>query len=435
MVDRSAKVPEERVSILKTTLENGLTVLLKEVHTAPVTSFWIWYRVGSGREHVGITGISHWVEHMLFKGTPRWPKGTADKAISREGGIWNGATWYDFTTYYATLPAEKIELELDIEADRMTGALFEVQEVEAERTVIISERQGAENDPLFLLGEEVMAAAFRVHPYGHETLGHMCDLQQMTRDDLYRFYKTYYVPNNALAVAVGDFEAGQMLDLIRRHFGSIPSGPLPGTATPEEPPQRGERRVTVEGEGNTAYLSVVFHTPPPVSEDFHPLVVLDAVLSGASGMTIFGGGGTNKTSRLYRALVDTELAADVSGSLIPTVDPFVYSITATVRAGRTPAEVEERLWAELERVTREPILEEELQKAIQQARAQFAYSSESVTGQAFWLGWSEIFADYTWFEAYLDHLRAVTPEDVLRVAQAYLRRANATVGWYVPVEE
>ncbi len=151
------------MSVLKTQLDNGLTVLLREVHTAPVASFWVWYRVGSGKEHVGITGISHWVEHMLFKGTPRWPKGTADKAISREGGMWNGATWYDFTTYYATLPAERIELELEIEADRMTGALFDPKEVEAERTVIISERQGAENDPLFLLSEEAVS-------YTHLTL-------------------------------------------------------------------------------------------------------------------------------------------------------------------------------------------------------------------------------------------------------------------------
>ncbi len=137
---------------------------------------------------------------------------------------------------------------------------------------------------------------------------------------------------------------------------------MPYRASPVEPPQRGERRVVVEGEGNTAYFTVVFHTPPPTDGDFHPLVVLDAVLSGASGMTLFGNGGTNKTSRLYRALVDTELAADVSGSLIPTVDPFVYSLTATVRTGRTPAEVEERLWAELERVAAEPIREEELRK-------------------------------------------------------------------------
>jgi len=428
----SAMTAEEFVNILKTSLDNGLTVLLKEVHTAPVASFWIWYRVGSGREHLGITGISHWVEHMLFKGTPRWPKGTADKAISREGGMWNGATWYDFTTYYATLPADKIELELEIEADRMTGALFEPQEVESERTVIISERQGAENDPLFLLGEEVMAAAFRVHPYGHETLGHMCDLMGMTRDDLYRHYRTYYVPNNAVAVAVGDFQPEEMLERIRQHFGQVSPGELPTPPRPVEPPQRGERRVTLEGEGNTAYFSVVFHAPAATEPDFYPLVVLDSVLTGASGMTIFGGGGTNKSSRLYRALVDAELATQVSGSLIPTADPFVYSLTATVRAGHTPAEVEERLWAELERAAAEPITDEELDKAIKQAKAQFAYSSESVTGQAFWLGWSEIFADHTWFEQYLERLSAVTPEEVRRVAEKYLRRSNSTVGWYVP---
>ncbi|HHS96455.1 MAG TPA: insulinase family protein [Chloroflexi bacterium] len=420
------------MSTIKTTLDNGLTVLLRDVHTAPVASFWVWYRVGSGKEHVGITGISHWVEHMLFKGTPKWPKGTADKAISREGGMWNGATWYDFTTYYATLPAEKIELEMEIEADRMTGALFDPKEVEAERTVIISERQGAENDPLFLLSEEVMAAAFRVHPYGHETLGHMCDLQTMTRDDLYNHYRTYYVPSNAIAVAVGDFDPDRILDLIHKHFGSIPAGGLPSDRRPVEPPQRGERRVVLEGEGNTAYFTVVFHTPPASHPDFYPLVVLDTVLTGASGMTLFGGGGTNKSSRLYRALVDTELATQISGSLVPTVDPFVYSITATVRAKRTPAEVEERLWEELEKVRKESITDEELEKAIKQAKAQFAYSSESVTGQAFWLGWSEVFADYTWFENYLDRLSAVTPEDVRRVAEEYLRRSNSTVGWYVP---
>ncbi len=423
------------MSVFKTRLDNGLTVLLKEVHTAPVASFWIWYRVGSGREHLGITGISHWVEHMLFKGTPRWPKGTADKAISREGGMWNGATWYDFTTYYATLPADKIELELSIEADRMTGALFEPEEVESERTVIISERQGAENDPLFLLGEEVMAASFRVHPYGHETLGHMCDLEGMTREDLYSYYRSYYVPNNAVAVAVGDFRSEEMLERIREHFGSIPPRELPRTHRPAEPPQHGERRVVLEGEGYTAYLTLVFHAPPATDPDFYPLVVLDSVLTGASGMTIFGGGGTNKSSRLYRALVDTELAAQVSGSLIPTVDPFVYSLTATVRAGRTPQEVEERLWVELERAMAEPITEEELGKAIKQAKAQFAYSSESVTGQAFWLGWSEVFADYLWFEQYLDRLGAVTLEEVRRVAEKYLRRSNATVGWYVPNEQ
>ncbi len=420
---------------IKTTLDNGLTVLVKESHTAPVASFWVWYRVGSRNEHTGITGISHWVEHMVFKGTPQFPKGTADKAIAREGGVFNGMTWYDFTTYFATLPAERIELALRIEADRMVNALFDPEEVAAERTVIISERQGAENDPEFLLGEELLAAAFRVHPYGIETLGHMCDLETLTREQLYAHYRTYYTPSNALAVAVGDFDAGEMLRLIAQHFGAIPPGPAIPPITAVEPPQKGERRVTYEGEGNVAYLQVVFRAPGVRDPDFFALVVLSAALSGASGLAFFGGGLTNHSSRLYKALVETELAADVSGSLAPTVDPFVYGISATVRPDRTPAEVEETLDKELTRVLTEPITREELEKAIKQAKAQFAYSSESVTGQALWLGYSEIFADYTWFENYLANLSAVTTEDVARVAQMVLRRSNRTVGWYVPMSK
>ena len=417
---------------VKTQLPNQLTVLVKEAHAAPVASFWVWYRVGSRNEHLGITGSSHWVEHMLFKGTQAFPKGVAEKAIAREGGTFNGMTWYDFTTYFATLPAGRIKLALRIEADRMVNSLFDPDETAAERTVIISERQGAENNPEFLLNEELMAAAFRVHPYGTDTVGHMCDLETMTRDQLYAHYRTYYAPNNAVAVAVGDFDADAMLRLVEQHFGVIPDGPDVPPVTAVEPPQRGERRVTVEGEGNVAYLQMVFRAPTVHGPDFFALTALDAALTGASGMTFFGGGLTNKSSRLYKALVTTELAAGISGSLPPTVAPFVYSLSAVVRAGRTPAEVEEALDAELAGVTAEPVTPEELAKAIKQAKAQFAYSSESVTAQALWMGFSEVFADYTWFENYIANLSAVTVEDVQRVAQKYLKQSNRTVGWYVP---
>lgn len=417
---------------VKTQLPNQLTVLVKEAHAAPVASFWVWYRVGSRNEHLGITGSSHWVEHMLFKGTQAFPKGVAEKAIAREGGTFNGMTWYDFTTYFATLPAGRIKLALRIEADRMVNSLFDPDETAAERTVIISERQGAENNPEFLLNEELMAAAFRVHPYGTDTVGHMCDLETMTRDQLYAHYRTYYAPNNAVAVAVGNFDADAMLRLIEQHFGVIPDGPDVPPVTAVEPPQRGERRVTVEGEGNVAYLQMVFRVPTVHEPDFFALTALDAALTGASGMTFFGGGLTNKSSRLYKALVTTELAAGISGSLLPTVAPFVYSLSAVVRAGRTPAEVEEALHAELARVTAEPVTPEELAKAIKQAKAQFAYSSESVTAQALWMGFSEVFADYSWFENYIANLSAVTVEDVQRVAQKYLKQSNRTVGWYVP---
>jgi zinc protease len=418
--------------VVKTELTNGLSVLIKEVHTAPVASFWIWYRVGSRNEHLGITGISHWAEHMLFKGTPTFPKGTTDKAISREGGVFNGMTWYDFTTYYATLPADRVELQVRIEADRMANALFDPDEVASERTVIISERQGAENNPEFLLGEELMAAAFRVHPYGTETIGHMCDLETMTRDQLLSHYRTYYTPSNSVAVAVGDFDSDEMLGLVERHFSGIASGPDIPRVTAVEPPQKGERRVTLEGDGNVAYFHVVFRAPPVHHSDFFALTVLDAILTGASGLAIFGGGTTNKSSRLYKALVASELAIAISGSLIPTIDPFVYSFSAVVRTGHTQAEVEEALDVELTRIADEPITQEELLKAIKQTKAQFAYSSESVTGQALWIGFSEVFADHTWFENYIAKLSTVTVDDVQRAAQQYLKPSNRTVGRYVP---
>jgi zinc protease len=420
------------VSFLKTTLDNGLVVLAKEIHAAPVASFWVWYRVGSRDEYTGITGISHWVEHMLFKGTPTFPKGVAEKAIAREGGMFNGMTAYDFTTYFATLPAVHIELALRIEADRMANALFDPDEVAAERSVIISERQGAENAPEFSLNEELMAAAFRVHPYGNDIVGHMCDLETMARDQLRAHYCTYYTPRNALAVAVGAFDADEMVRLIERHFGAVPDGPDIPVVNAIEPPQRGERRVTREGEGQVSYFQMVVRAPSVHESDFFALTVLDAILSGASGMTFFGGNLTNKSSRLYKALVAAELATGVSGSLIPTVDPFVYSIFAVVRAGRALAELEGALNAEIERVIAEPVTQQELSKAIKQAKAQFAYSSESVTSQALWLGFSEIFADYTWLENYIANLSAVTAADVQRVAQSYLKQSNRTVGWYVP---
>jgi zinc protease len=421
-----------RPPLLKTRLDNGLHVLIQEAHSAPVASFWVWYRVGSRNEHAGITGISHWVEHMLFKGTPAFPRGGADAAIAREGGVFNAMTWYDFTAFFATLPAPRIELALRIEADRMVNSLFDPQELAAERTVVISERHGNENDPQFVLGEEVLAAAFRVHPYGHPTIGHMCDLETMDRDQLYGHYRTYYRPQNAVAVAVGDFDAGAMLDLIQQHFSPLPGSQDPPPVTEAEPEQRGERRVVVEGDGDVAYLQVLHRAPGALHPDFAALTVLDAVLSGPSGMAVFSGVTSNRSSRLYRALVTTELAAAVSGSVVPTVDPFVYSLSAVVRQNRTPDEVEAAMLAELERTTAEPVSSEDLAKAVKQARAEIAYSSESVTGLARWLGFSEMVADYTWFEEYVARLSKVTVEDVQRVASEVLGRSGRTVGWYVP---
>lgn len=420
------------MTVSKHILDNGLVVLLKESRHAPVTTFWIWYRVGSRNEVPGITGIAHWAEHMLFKGSESFPKGEIDTQIARNGGLMNGLTWLDFTTFFETLPADRADLGLRIEADRMANALFDPAEVELERSVIISERQGAENEPVFLLGEEVQGAAFRVHPYHHETIGDLCDLERITREDLWRHYENYYGPDNAVAVAVGDFDSPQMLARIEELFGPIPARSVDATIHRLEPPQRGERRVTLEGPGQTAYLQVGYHAPAAGDGDFFPMVVLTAILSGPTGMNLFAGSPPNRSSRLYKALVETGLAAGVSGSMPPMLDPYLYSVVATVRSGQTLEDVEAALDAELERVLTEPISSAELQTAIKQAKAQFAYSSESVTNQGFWLGYSAIVADTEWFHSFLDHLAAVTVEDVLRVANLYLPRRNRVVGHYVP---
>lgn len=419
-------------SIRKVVLGNGLTVLLREMHHAPVASFWMWYRVGSRNEHAGITGISHWVEHMLFKGTPTYPQGEFDKAVSREGGMFNGMTWIDFTTYFETLPSDRIDLALRVEADRMVHAVFDPDETETERTVIISERQGNENSPGFLLGEALQAAAFQAHSYHHSVIGWQCDLETMTRDQLYAHYRTYYAPNNAIVAVVGDFDAGEMLARIEELFGSIPPGPPLPAFTHREPPQRGERRVQVEGPGATSYVEIGYHAPPATHPDYYPLVVLDTILGGAKGMSLWGGGTANRSSRLYKALVETELAVDADCAISSTIDPFLFSLSATVRQGHSPAEVEAALLAQVQRMLDEPVSEAELHKAIKQTKAQFAYSSESVTDQAYWLGFSELVADIHWFENFMENLARVTVADVQRVAREYLTPTRRNVGWYVP---
>ncbi|HPP64293.1 MAG TPA: pitrilysin family protein [Anaerolineales bacterium] len=416
----------------KTVLSNGLTVFLKEIHTAPLVSSWVWYRVGSKDETTGRTGISHWVEHMQFKGTPKFPAKALDKAVSRDGGFWNAFTYMDWTTYFETMPAGKIDLGLRLEADRMKNSIFDPKEVASERTVIISEREGSENEPLFRLGEAIQHAAFRIHPYHYEIIGDKADLRTMTRDDLYRHYKTYYVPNNAVMAVAGDFNSKEMLARIRQLFERIPKGKTPPRLARHEPPQDGELRLNVEGPGETAYVQAAYRFPAASHPDFFALSVLDSLLAGPSNLNMFGGGISNRTSRLYRALVEKEYAVGVSGGASATIDPHLYFFTITVHPRRKPEEALAALDAEIERVQNERVSEAEIARAIKQARAIFAYGSESVTNQAFWMGYSEMFATYDWFLTYLDKLSAVTPADVERVARAYFRPRSRVVGVYIP---
>jgi zinc protease len=421
-------------TLTQTTLPNGLKVLLKEIHTAPIISSWLWYRVGSRDEVQGRTGVSHWVEHMQFKGTPQFPANILDKAISREGGTWNAFTYIDWTAYFETMPADKIDLALRLESDRMLNSRFDASEVASERTVIISEREGNENEPLFILGEAIQQTAFRVHPYHHEVIGDMADLHSMTRDDLYDHYRAFYVPNNAVMAVAGDFDTQSMLARIKELFEPVSAGNEPARLAREEPPQNGEVRLSVEGPGATSYVQVCYRFPSASHPDFFPLSVLDSLLAGPSNLNMFSGGISNKTSRLYRALVDQEFVVSVHGGAQATIDPFLYTITMTIHPKRKAEEALAALDQEFQRVKEEKVMKEEITRAIKQARALFAYGSENITNQGFWLGYAEMFADYNWFESYLEKLSAVTAKDIQRVANEYFKPQSRVVGTYIPAQ-
>jgi zinc protease len=418
--------------IRETHLDNGLKVLLKPVRTAPVATFWVWYRVGSRNEVPGITGVSHWVEHMMFKGTPSLGKGEIMKLVNRNGGSDNAFTWTDFTAYFETLPSDRIDLALRIESDRMVNSLFDPDEVASERTVIISEREGGENEPRFWLGEEVGAAAYKVHPYHHDTIGWKCDLETMTRDDLYNHYKTFYVPNNAIIVGVGDFDADEMFKKIQDSFGGIPRGKDVPQMKTVEPPQEGERRVFLRRPGVASCFLGAYHGPKASDPDFFPVFVLSGVLAGVGGMSFSGHGSPGRSSRLYRALVETGLAVDVDCGFRATIDPSTIDLAATARPGVPIKKVEDAIFAELDKIASKPITDAELAKVVKQVKSQFVYATDGVMNSGYWLGLLDIVASYQMYENFLESIMQVTKADVLRVAQKYLLPTNRTIGWFEP---
>jgi len=417
-------------------LDNGLTIFIQEVHTAPLASVWCWYKVGSRDEAPGFTGVSHWVEHMNFKGTTNIPRDKVKGIIEEFGGSWNGYTWIDQTTYLETATRDALDRMLFIEAERMANGLYEPTDVDSERTVIISELEGGENDPDQLLEMEVNAAAFKAHPYGHPTIGWLSDLQRMTRDDLYGYYRRYYVPNNATLVIVGDVEPDEALRLAARHFGAIPPGTLPPRLLSAEPAQLGERRVTVEKEGTTAYLKLAYHAPAAGDEGFLPMLVADAVLTGAKGLNLWSSFRTpppQRSARLYRALVEGRLASSVSGGLLPTADPFLYTVSITAREGTDRDGVERAALAEVDRLARDGITEAELEKAKTQLRARLVFENDSVTNIAHQLGYFQTVASVDLFLSLGRRIDGVTREQVSEAAARHLRPSNRTTGWFVPL--
>ena len=421
-----------------TTLDNGLKVLVREEHTAPLASVWCWYKVGSRDEGPGQTGVSHWVEHMNFKGTENIPRDQVKGIIEQFGGTWNGYTWIDQTTYLETATRDALDRMLFIEAERMARCLYHPDDCESERTVIISELQGGENDPDVLLDQEVTATALKAHPYRNPTIGWLPDLQTMTREDLYGHYRRFYIPNNATLVIVGDVDIDDALRRTDKHFGSIPPGPVPERHWTTEPDQTGERRVTIRRDGTTAYFKVAYRAPAVADAGFFPALVLDAVLSGAKGINLwssFRGVPPQRQARLYRALVERGLASVVAGQLVPTAEPFLYTVSATVTGGTSLASLEAALLHELEDVRVNGITPAELARAKKQLHARFVFDNDSVTNIAHQLGFFETIADVDVYASVEERVQAVTLEAVSTLAGSMLTQANRTIGWFEPAPD
>lgn len=420
-------------SFTKYILPNGLQVLLKEIHTVPLISHWVWYRVGSRNEQPGLTGISHWVEHMQFKGTDLFPAGVLDKAISRSGGYWNAMTYLDWTAYFETLPAEHIQIALDLEADRMINSHFDEKEVESERTVIISELEGGKNYPLSRLSDAVQARSFDLHPYRNEVIGSEEDLRAITRDDLYRYYRRNYAPNHAIIAMAGDFDTADMKARIEAAFGDIPPYEMPVYPIDQDAPLQGARDVEISGASETAFLQVAYRAPYGGARDFLVLTLLDSILTGPTSLNLFSAGITNKTSRLYQKLVLSHQAVSLRGSVAATVDPYLYDITVTLHPASDHATVLKSIDEEIDRLKNELVPAEELARAIKQQRAMLAYGNENITNQAFWLGYCEIFSSYEdWFLPLMDTLSSITPQEIQHAAQKYLSADERVIGKFIP---
>lgn len=421
-------VPNLTDTVQKTVLENGLTVLTKEVHTAPVVSVQVWYRVGSRNETIGINGISHQLEHLMFKGTQARPIqfGRLFSAIGSES---NAFTSYDETAYYGTVRRDQLNALLTLEADRMVNALITPDHLASEKRVVISELQGYENSPDYRLEKAVMQAAFPNHPYGLPIGGTRADVEQFTLAQVRQYYQTYYRPDNATLVITGDFDTTAALEQVQQTFGQIPRPAQPlqpnpaiapvGPSVPLHP--AAPTPIVLQEPGSTALLQVVYPLPNIQHSDIPAIEVMDMILTGG------------RSSRLDQALVETGLASEVGAYAAEMIEPGWYSIVATAVPGQSVSDLNIQLQQALADLRQQGVTPAEVDRAKTQLQAWLILNNQDITSQANQLGYSQtIVGDYRYSDRNLAAIAQVTPADVQRVAQTYLAPGRQTLGFFNP---
>jgi len=405
------------------TLSNGLKVLVQEDHSIPNVALYFFYRVGSRNERPGITGISHFFEHMMFNGAKKYGPKQFDNEMEKSGGNNNAYTSEDVTVYTDWFPSTALELMFDMESDRMANLAFDPKIIESERGVVYSERRtSVDNSNGGILYEQLRAAAYTAHPYHWPVVGWPSDIEAWTMDDLRAHYKMGYAPNNCTMVVVGDVTDENIMALAKKYIEPIPSQPPPPAVRTKEPEQLGERRVVVSKPAQLPIEYVAYHIPAAKDPDITVLDVLDAILT------------QGQSSRLYKRLVDSEqLVLNVGARGEESLDPGLFVFTMTPRSGIEPARAEKALFEEIAKLQTAPVPSDELRKAKNQLLALHYRQLKTIAGRANLLGSYEVFhGDYNKLFTIDKDIEAVTSADIQRVAQKYFSANNRTVATLVP---
>ena len=406
------------MAVQKYRLGNGLTILTCLDASAPVVSYHTWFAVGSRHEQVGKTGLAHLFEHLMFNETEKHPAGSFDRTLEEAGAESNAATWVDWTFYHESIPRDRVGLVIELEAERMSKLVLREPQVTSEKEVVANERRyRVDDDVEGAVSELLYKTAYTKHAYSWPTIGWMADIEAFTTDDCARFYRTYYAPNNATVVVVGDFRERDLLAKIQKAYGGLESADIPVEDVTPEPPQAEERRLSVTKPTATDKLAVAYHGPAFGDVDHVPLTMLCEVL--------FSG----RSSRAHRALVqDEELATELRGWVSTFRDPGLFEIYATARPGRTAEQLLAALDREIARVVAEPVTTAELEKVKAKVELALVQSLETASGKAEQIGfYYTVLGDAAGACARLEAYRRTTRSDLLRVARRYLGNPRRTI--------
>lgn len=393
--------------------------LVLEDNSIPNANMYLFYKVGSRNEHPGITGLSHFFEHMMFNGAKKFGPKMFDQTMEFNGGANNAYTTQNMTVYTDWFPVSAMETIFNLESDRISSLSIDPKMVESERGVVLSERSTSlENSPWNMLNDAVNATAFQEHPYHWTVIGYESDIKNWTKEDLEKYFRTYYAPNNCVVVVSGNVKADEVKRLAEKYMASIPSSNPPLAVHLVEPPQTGERRVMVQKEVPDPYLMIGYHTPEARNKDFYSLSILSSVLSSGN------------SSRLYSELVDKkQLATSIGTDFSESFDPNLFQVYALTATGVKETDLENAIYNEIEKVKKEGITVQELQKIKNQKLMEFYGQIETINGKSNNIGTYELFfGDYhKMFDAPAEYSK-VTLDDVKRVANEYFKKSNRTVG-------